>query len=130
MYLEAKEQYLQINKVTPVMDPGIKRKFKGKNVAFQISSYYKVNEVKENGRVIRNSATSLQQEHQDMHYRGGKSRSPSTNGRFGGAAASFNNSASAFPPMDTNVTQYSRLQKPRNTIDMWEDYMITNNYLL
>ena len=47
MYLEAKEQYLQINRVTPVMDPGIKRKFKGKNVAFQISSYYKVNEVKE-----------------------------------------------------------------------------------
>ena len=47
VYLEAKEQYLQINRVTPVMDPGVKRKFKGKNVALQISSYYKVNEVKE-----------------------------------------------------------------------------------
>ena len=45
--MEAKEQYLQINRVTPVMDPGVKRKFKGKNVALQISSYYKVNEVKE-----------------------------------------------------------------------------------
>ncbi|XP_013378716.1 LOW QUALITY PROTEIN: dedicator of cytokinesis protein 1-like [Lingula anatina] len=41
--LESDSQYLQINAVTPILEP--KRRFQGKSVSEQILRYYKVNEV-------------------------------------------------------------------------------------
>lgn len=56
-----------------------------------------------------------------MHYRAGRSKSPmgrsgSPMPGAGGAAAAM--SSGGFPAMDANVSQYNRLKKPRNTIDM------------
>jgi len=66
------------------------------------------------GKVFRNSTQRLQKMHQDMTYRTTqKSLTRNNSGEAYLDIAEYNPE-----PLTTNLIQYNRLNKPRNTIDM------------
>jgi hypothetical protein len=68
-----------------------------------------------NGKVFRNSTYKIQKDHQERIYR---SSANSLGRLMEQEDMMMQDSPSGYPTMDLMVASYSKMKKPRNTIDM------------